>query len=94
MKFQQRVRIKCVSKCENVKYYKPQGKVTVALFETTASAPDSAQSSLAPPVDLTIARALRIRAQGFRRENGASSRIQSRSRGLEKGLCLDLNSLV
>ena len=33
-----------------------------------------------------IARALRIRTQGFRRENGASSRIQSRSRGFEKGL--------
>ena len=35
------------------------------LFETTASALDSAQASLAPSVVLTIARAFRIHALGF-----------------------------
>ena len=45
----------------------------MALFETTASALDSAQASLAPPVDLTIAHALHIRA----------SELQTRERSLK-----------
>ena len=59
---------------------------TMTLYKTTALAPDSAQASLALALVLAIMHALRIHAQGFRRENGAWSRIQSRSRGFKRGL--------
>ena len=52
----------------------------MALFETTASGMDSAQASLAPPVDLTIARALRIyalRASDERMEPQAESIVEA-----------------
>ena len=49
-------------------------------FETTASAPGSAQASFAPRLFWQL-RVLYVRAQGFRRED------ESRSRGFEKGQC-------
>ena len=57
----------------------------IILFETTASALDSAQASLTPQLFWHL-RVLCVRTQGFRRENGAWSRIQSRSRGFKRGL--------
>ena len=49
----------------------------IILFETTVSALDSAQASLTPQLFWHL-RVLCVRTQGFRRENGAWSRIQSR----------------
>ena len=49
----------------------------MAFFVTMASAFESAQASLAPPVVLTIARALRIHALGFRCENGAQTKSKA-----------------
>ena len=60
---------------ENVFYallYIQQRVITVALFETTASAPDSAQAIAWPRGCFNnIVRALHTRAQGIRREDGA-----------------------
>ena len=55
------------------------------LYETMALALDSAQASLAPRL-FWLLRVFCVRAKDFRRENGARSRVQSRSRrGFENG---------
>ena len=56
------------------------GRNYMTLFETTASAPDSAQARLARGC-FDIMRVLYVHAQGFSREIGAWSWIQSQSRG-------------
>ena len=57
-----------------------RNKTIMTLFEVTASALDSAQASLAPPVDLTTLRVLcvyALRASDERTEPQAESKVEA-----------------